>query len=295
MDAGRISVVIPSYRSRDTIGQTLESVQRQRQIVPLEVLVVDSSGDRMGEWISQHYPRVKVISSPVQLWPGAARNRGAQLARGSLLAFLDADAAPAPHWLVTLVGKMEEDSKIRMIGAAVAHPAAVTVAQRLLHWIEFSEFLPELSSGWRPYLPSCNLLVRRDDFQQWGGFSEAFAMCEDLILCAALEGGKYFEASTSVVHRRKGRWPATRAHLRALGYWSGFYRKTYLARGAWLAAFPLASAGLPFLRWWKILGRVFRSSLVNGLTLLTLSPLLWLGLVHWTLGFYRGLRSDRPE
>ena len=295
MDAARISVVIPSYRSQETIGETLESVRRQRRVMPQEVLVVDSSDDGTDEWIRQRYPTVRVISSPARLWPGAARNRGAAVARGSLLAFLDADAVAHPDWLERLVGKMGEDPSIRMIGGAVAHPVAASVAQQLLHWIEFSEFLPELPSGWRPYLPSCNLLVRRDDFQGWGGFTESFAMCEDLILCASLQGGKYFEASAFVVHGRQGRWKDTRSHLRALGYWSGLYRQIHPSQGAWLAAFPLASAGLPLVRWWRILGRGFRTSLVKGLTLLALSPLLWLGLVDWTRGFYRGLRSARPE
>ena len=295
MDSPKISVVIPSYRSRDTIGAALECIRRQRKIALLETLVVDSSGDGTGEWIGRNYPDVRVISSPVRLWSAAARNRGAEAAAGSVLAFLDTDARAAPDWLATLYDKLMKDPSIGAIGGAVGTRATVSLPELLLHWIEFSEFLPGLPSGFRSHLPSCNLLVRRDDFLQSGGFDESFRMLEDWVFCDRMEGGKYFDSRTSVIHRGRTEWNRVLSHLRSLGYWSGLYRSTRAVEGAWLADFPAASAALPLLRWWRILRRASRSSPVTGLAVLILSPFLWLGLAHWTFGFYRGLRSGEPE
>ena len=64
-----------------------------------EILLVDSSGFDAAEALQRSQPWVRVIGLPNRVAPGAARNLGSREARGSRLAFLDADAVPGAAWL----------------------------------------------------------------------------------------------------------------------------------------------------------------------------------------------------
>ena len=94
-----ISVVVPSYNSRTTIGRCLEALRGQRFDGEYEVIVVDSSHDGTGEHIEREFPWVKLIHLDERTLPGRARNVGVQEARAEIVAFTDADCVPAPDWL----------------------------------------------------------------------------------------------------------------------------------------------------------------------------------------------------
>jgi glycosyltransferase involved in cell wall biosynthesis len=94
-----ISVVIPAYNAERYVLQAIDSVVRQSHAA-FEILVIDDgSTDRSGE-VARSYPdsRVRVVRQP-NAGPAAARNHGVQLARGELLAFLDADDLWEPRKL----------------------------------------------------------------------------------------------------------------------------------------------------------------------------------------------------
>ncbi len=90
MSPGSVSVVIPAYNARETIGSALDSVRAQT-CSPLETIVVDDgSPDGTGDLVRERYPWVKVVIVP-NGGPSRARNVGAATARGQWIALLDAD------------------------------------------------------------------------------------------------------------------------------------------------------------------------------------------------------------
>ena len=97
----QITVVIPAYNASQYIGQTLEGVLQQT-FSCFEVLVIDDGSTDHTAAIVQAYEqqdkRVKLISQPNQ-GVSVARNTGIQLAKGALIAFLDADDQWLPHKL----------------------------------------------------------------------------------------------------------------------------------------------------------------------------------------------------
>jgi len=289
---GTISVIIPSFRSWPLIGQTIRSLSRST--IPIqEILVVDSSDDETRARLAEHFPEAKVVGVPQRCLPGAARNLGARLATGQLLAFLDADAQAAENWLEVLMERLAREGGTGMIGGAVVNANPGPVASRVLYWIEFSEFFPNGMGGTRQHLSSSNLLVSRSDFLQQGGFSEGYAMAEDLLLSRRWTRGRlYFEPSTHVLHRHREQWKKVRPHLRALGYWSGRYRRENEASGSWIRHFPIFSFLIPFIRLPRIIGRVARAGWSDGLMSLLLSPVIFRALAWWAAGFYSGIRED---
>jgi teichuronic acid biosynthesis glycosyltransferase TuaG len=89
------SVVIPCYNAEQHIGETIESVLRQR-CSDFEVLVVDdASTDRtvnIANAYVQRDSRIKIIRSEKRSGgPATPRNMGIAESRGDYVAFLDAD------------------------------------------------------------------------------------------------------------------------------------------------------------------------------------------------------------
>ncbi len=85
----RVSVVVPAYNRAHTVGRTIGSVLACG--ADAQVIVVDDgSGDDTAGAARRFDPRVLVVER-ANGGPAAARNTGAALATGDVLAFLDSD------------------------------------------------------------------------------------------------------------------------------------------------------------------------------------------------------------
>jgi glycosyltransferase involved in cell wall biosynthesis len=95
------SIVMPAYEAAATIEPAIRSALLQ-SVGDLEILVVDdgSSDDTRAraEALARDDARVRVFSQP-NAGPSAARNRALAEARGSLIAFLDADDLLFPEYV----------------------------------------------------------------------------------------------------------------------------------------------------------------------------------------------------
>jgi glycosyltransferase involved in cell wall biosynthesis len=92
------SVVIPVYNADPFLAAAIASALAQ-SVVPLEVLVIDDGSTDGSRAVAEGFGgRVRVFSGP-NAGPSAARNRGVREARGSWVAFLDADDLWAPGYL----------------------------------------------------------------------------------------------------------------------------------------------------------------------------------------------------
>jgi GT2 family glycosyltransferase len=287
----QVSVVVPCFKSGQTIGRTLRGLFSQETQTNFEVIVVESSQDSTAEWIQLNFPDVRLISSTVRLSAAAARNQGSSHARGNYLAFLDADTAPQPDWLQSLLQRISSSNQIRVVGGAVEIGNPETISARILHWIEFSEFLTGTPSGFKPHLSSSNLLTVKEDFEKAGGFDESFLMAEDLLFSRSFAGGLYFESQTAVTHYYRSSWPDAVRHLWKLGFWSGHLRSSSDTKGSWLRSIPVASLGLPMVRSLLILKRLWRLNYTEAVSAFLHLPFILVALLYWSIGFYQGLRG----
>ena len=296
-----VSVIIPCYGHAEFLPRLLEALEAQETSLDFEVLVVESGGDEAARRVGGRFSRVKVLSHERRLFPGAARNRGAAAAYGEVLAFVDADAVPEAGWLEALYRRLASSDRIIMVSGTVALPPGAGAAAQVLHWIEFSSFLPGLASGYREALSSSNLLVRKADLAACGGFDEGMEMAEDLMLCRKIRrrGGArlYFEGTTGVRHSNDVTWEGAQAHLGRLGYWSGRFRTLEDVPGSWLRHFPALSLALPLWRLPRIMGRLFLIDNRAWLKVPARLPRLAVGLAAWAGGFYRGVGAagSRPS
>lgn len=87
-----ISIVIPVYNAEKYISYTIESVIKQSYSNWELILVNDCSPDNSVEVIKKYLSKkVRLINMPVNSGVSKARNEGVKNAKGSYIAFLDAD------------------------------------------------------------------------------------------------------------------------------------------------------------------------------------------------------------
>jgi glycosyltransferase involved in cell wall biosynthesis len=103
-----VSVVIPLYNKRATIGRAIRSVLAQTE-TGFEIVVVDDGSTDGSAEVAREIadPRLRVVRQE-NAGPGAARNRGARETLSPLLAFLDADDEWRPDFLAEGVKMLGE-------------------------------------------------------------------------------------------------------------------------------------------------------------------------------------------
>src|SRR6201986_2951627 len=99
------SVIIPAYNVSAVIERAIRSAAAQT-LPPLEILVIDDcSTDDTAEVVTalgRDIPSLRLLSTPVNGGPSAARNVGLRAAKGDWIALLDSDDAWKPGRLERL-------------------------------------------------------------------------------------------------------------------------------------------------------------------------------------------------
>ncbi len=109
-----LSVVIPCYNEERYLGRCLDSLAAQAYRRHEIILVDDGSRDatpRIAAERAKRDKRVRLVRQ-ANAGPGAARNRGARLAKGSILVFVDADMVFDPAYLGELTRPVREGKAV---------------------------------------------------------------------------------------------------------------------------------------------------------------------------------------
>ena len=172
-----VSVIIPTLDRLPMLQEAVKSV-RQQTLQSWELLVVDDgSSDGTASWLPTQ-PDIRALGHPVTRGPSAARNLGAAHARGEYLAFLDSDDLFLPHKLALQVRELERDP-----GAPLCHGDEIWKRGDK----ELKQKKKHQKKGGRIFshcLPMCRIspsatVIRRDCFEELGGFDEELEVAED--------------------------------------------------------------------------------------------------------------------
>ena len=110
-----VSVIIPTYNYGRFLGEAVNSVLGQT-FRDLECIVIDDgSTDETGQVLASFTDPRMVFSSTPRLGVSAARNRGLDMSRGSLIAFLDADDRWKPGKLERQIAILADEPGVDMV------------------------------------------------------------------------------------------------------------------------------------------------------------------------------------
>lgn len=171
-----VSVIIPAFNAERYIREAIDSVLAQTHR-DLEVIVVDdSSTDGTPALLQAYGDRIHVIRKR-NGGAAAARNAGANAARGEWLAFLDADDVWEPakleRQLAVTTGPCSYTNRTN-IGARGDVPELQSEVTAMHQGDVFEPLLLEGN-----FMTSSSVMVRRDVFQRLGGFTTSEKNAED--------------------------------------------------------------------------------------------------------------------
>jgi GT2 family glycosyltransferase len=198
-----VSVVVCTYNGQRTLDETCAAIG-ELEYPRAEVIVVDDgSTDASAEIARAHGLRV-ISTSNRGL--SSARNTGAHAAAGEIVAYLDDDAAPDPHWLHHVVDAFERDPSFVAVGGpnlAVAGDGVVADAVAISPGNPSQVLLDDRVAE---HIPGCNCAFRRDALLAVGGFDPRFHVAgDDVDVCWRLQdaGGTIGYTAAAVVHHHR--------------------------------------------------------------------------------------------
>jgi O-antigen biosynthesis protein len=180
----RITVVVCTYNGSRTLEECLAAVT-SLTYPNFNVIVVDDGSTDSSAAIAASFPCRVLTTSNRGL--SAARTLGAGVADGEIVAYLDDDAAPDPHWLHFLAHAFLTTDHAAIGGPNLLPPRHGFVercidkapggAQQVLLTDELAE-----------HIPGCNCAVRRACLEAINGFDPIFrAAGDDVDFCWRLQ------------------------------------------------------------------------------------------------------------
>ncbi|MBI2402688.1 MAG: glycosyltransferase [Gemmatimonadetes bacterium] len=191
----RVSVVVCCYNGGDSVRCCFERLA-QLDYPDFEVIVVDD-GSEMG------FRLVRTGNRGL----GNARNTGLAAATGEIVAYIDADAWPDPHWLRYLAATFLSSPQVAGVGGPnIAPPGDGRIADSVagapggpVHVL--------LSDHEAEHLPGCNMAFRKDRLEAIGGFDPQFRVAgDDVDVCWRLQQRGWsleYSPGAMVWHRRR--------------------------------------------------------------------------------------------
>jgi GT2 family glycosyltransferase len=211
-----VSLIIVSFNTRDVLRESLQSVERERHDLRMEVFVVDNgSRDGSVEMVEAEFPQVRLLRSQVNLGFGAANNLALELAQGRFLVLLNSDAFLCPDSLRISVEYMKEHPQVGLAGGRLVgrdfswQPSArmfpsilsdFLVLSGLAYKFPKSRFFGRFDRTWADpaqpsevdWVPGAFSIIRSDTLDRVGFFDpDFFLYSEEVDLCRRIQDSGY--------------------------------------------------------------------------------------------------------
>jgi len=165
----RVSVIVPHYRDFTRLRRCLESLERQTYPAGLTEFIVADNNSPEGEAAVTAVIAGRAAMVVVrEKGAGPARNGGAGVATGEVLAFIDSDCIAEPEWIAEGVSALADYDFIGgRMKVLVDDVARMTPAEAFERVFAFNneEYITK-----KHFTVSANLLCPRTLFERVGGF-----------------------------------------------------------------------------------------------------------------------------
>ncbi|MHB8147086.1 MAG: glycosyltransferase [Vulcanimicrobiaceae bacterium] len=215
-----VSIIIPVFEQLPLTQRCLHAIaQYLDPSLPTEIIVVDDcSADGTASYLEQ-CSGIRVLRQDTNRGFVDSANFGAASARGAFLHFLNNDTIVTGGWLRHLLDLLQRDLRIGAAGSQLLAPDGRISEAGAIVWNDGSG--SNYGRGCKAddsrfcyvrdvdYCSAASFLVRRDVFEQVGGFSPTFrpAYYEDVDLCFAMRAAGYrvvYQPKSVVIHFEGG-------------------------------------------------------------------------------------------
>lgn len=221
----KVSVIIVNYNRLDLTRRSIESVIKYAP--GCEIILVDNNSTESGiEELSEEFSQVKVIRLSKNYGFGYGNNRGAEIAKGKYLFFLNNDAYLVENTPLILSDYLDDNKDVGVVGPKLIFPDSrfqlsfgwapsiinewrTRKLQNGLHK-SYDKYVNIVTASYNKiseidWVTGAALMIRKKLFEEVGGFDEKYFMYfEDSDLCKRIKncGYKiYYIPLTAVVHQ----------------------------------------------------------------------------------------------
>ena len=199
----KISVIVCTFNGRRTLWECLDGLLKL-DYANNEVIVVNDGSTDGTENIAAQYGFRLITTENRGL--AAARNTGTQAATGEIVAYIDDDAYPDPHWLMYLGATFMNTNHVGVGGPNISPLEDSAIAECVSH----SPGNPVhilLSDTEAEHIPGCNMAFRKSALEAIGGFDTRFRIAgDDVDVCWQLQQKGWtlgYHAGAMVWHHRR--------------------------------------------------------------------------------------------
>ncbi len=230
-----ISVVVCSYNGERTIRDCFEGLLKL-EYPNFEVIVVDDGSTDATAAITREYG-FRLISTENRGLSNA-RNTGLEAATGEIVAYLDDDAYPDPHWLTYLAATFLSTTHAGVGGPNIEPPGDGPIADCVAN-APGNPAHVLISDQEAEHIPGCNMAFRKACLEAIGGFDAQFRTAgDDVDVCWRLRQRGWtlgFSPAAMVWHHRRNSvrayWRQQRGYGRAEGLLERKWPEKYNVEG----------------------------------------------------------------
>jgi len=194
-----LTVVLVNYNGADCLPGSLRAIAQNTATDSVEGVVVDS-GSSDGSWrdVSSHWDRARAIRVEENIGFCAGCNRGAEAARGRLVAFVNFDSYVEPAWDEPLRQLLEDESVSIATGLMLSEDGVTLESAGVSLAPSMAAFgrqmgMPRSAAPAEPVdvtaATGALMMVRRAEFLALGGFYEPIFMYgEEADYCLRVDG-----------------------------------------------------------------------------------------------------------
>ncbi len=166
-----VSVIIPVYNGEAFLAEAVGAV-RQLNYHPLEIIIVDDGSTDGTAIIAKNFQGdVRYVYQPNK-GPSAARNAGLKMARGNIIAFLDADDLWPKNKLEIQLACLAANPSVEIVGGYIQYMRLSDSGADTQLLVEFAEPIVSFNLG--------SAIFRKSVFDRIGLFDEKLRYSEDV-------------------------------------------------------------------------------------------------------------------
>ena len=167
----KISIIIPTYNEEEYLPKLLESI-RSQDFTDYEIIVADAQSDDNTREIADEYGCIVVEGG----LPGPGRNRGAEVAQGEILLFLDSDLKLTKNYLTNVVNEFERED----LGIAITQMTPLSQKKRDKYLHDLANWFMIAVENIKPHGAGCyGIISKRELHEEVNGFDEDLSFGED--------------------------------------------------------------------------------------------------------------------
>lgn len=278
----KLSVIVPCFNVANTLNAQLEALSCQQWSEPWEIVIADNGSTDETVAIARQYGQklanLRIVDASGRKGAAHARNVGATVATGELLAFCDGDDVVAEGWVAAMGRALSQYDFVaccidgeKLNESWTARYRAVHPQSRGLLEYKYPDYLPHAAGS--------GLGIRRDIHQAQGGFDETLLCLEDTDYCWRLQlaGIKlHFVPEAVIYYRFRHSVEGLYQQACRWGEYNVFLYKKYRPRGM-----PKLSVRASLKAWFHLLRLGFQVFSPKKRT-------KWLWLLGWRVGRLTG-------